>query len=305
MRSTASILRSASRTYSTAAPSTRALKVLIVDAYAPASREGFRQFNMPTAGELYTQMLKTVAPRGVDVQCTVIHPADEDFEKPDVGEYDGLAFSGSSFSVYDDVPGVRKQIDLTHEAFDKQVPCFGSCWGLQILAYAAGAAVELNPRGREYGIGRKISLTTEGRAHPLFQGKKATFDAFISHSDEVVHMSPNMINLAGNDHSRVQALALNINNCEHWAVQYHPEYTLGYISRMTVSRTERLMNMGFFKTEEDLKSFSADLAEIDADPTRFDLKWKYGIDADVLDPSIMLVEPRNWIKHLLSLPSKC
>jgi len=82
--------------------------------------------------------------------------------------------------------GVTKQIELTHQCFDKQVPCFGSCWGLQIIAQAAGAKVELNPRGREYGIGRKISLTSEGRAHAMFEGKKSTFDAFISHSDEVI-----------------------------------------------------------------------------------------------------------------------
>jgi GMP synthase-like glutamine amidotransferase len=56
----------------------------------------------------------------------------------------------------------------------------------------------------------------------MFEGKKATFDAFISHSDEVVHMPSNVINLGGNDHSRVQAIAANINGCEHWAVQYHP-----------------------------------------------------------------------------------
>merc|ERR1711871_1776583 len=152
-------------------------------------------------------MLKSVAPRGVTIEETIVYPADEDYEVPDVSQFDGLAFSGSSFSVNDDEPGVHKQIELTHQAFDAQVPCFGSCWGLQILVKAAGGDIQLNPRGREYGVGRKISLTPEGRAHPMFEGKKATFDAWISHSDEVVHMSPNLINLAGNDHSRVQAIA--------------------------------------------------------------------------------------------------
>jgi len=224
--------------------------------------------------------------------------ADEGFEIPDISGYDGLAFSGSSYSVYSDVPGVKKQIELTKQAFEQRIPCFGSCWGLQIIAYAAGASVELNPRGREYGIGRKISLTPEGRAHPMFEGKKSTFDAFISHSDEVVHLPQNAINLAGNHHSRVQALVLNINNCEHWAVQYHPEYTVDYIATMTISRTERLLGLGFFKTEADLLTFSEDLHDLSKDLARFDLKWKYGIDEDVLDADIRLIEPRNWIKKL-------
>ena len=191
--------------------------------------------------------------------------------------------------------GVHKQIELTHQAFDAQVPCFGSCWGLQILVKAAGGDIQLNPRGlfcgascsflthggcpgREYGVGRKISLTPEGRAHPMFEGKKATFDAWISHSDEVVHMPSTVINLGGNDHSRVQAIAANINGCEHWAVQYHPviillidldisvrakhdrllwqEYSLSYIAQMTISRTERLMKMGFFPSEEALHEYA-------------------------------------------------
>jgi len=303
------------RRLTTVSKAAKTLNVLVVDAYAPASRQGsyqlcelflsrvnrFRDFNLPMAGDLYTQMLQKVAPRGVEVETTIVYPADDSYTAPDVTEYDGLAFSGSSYSVYEDVPGVTRQIELTHECFDKQVPCFGSCWGLQILAYAAGASVELNPRGREYGIGRKISLTPEGRGHPLFEGKKSTFDAFISHSDEVVHMPRNIVNLAGNDHSRVQALALSINNCEHWAVQYHPEYSLGYISQMTVSRTERLMKMGFFQSEEDLRTFSQDLATIHEDSSRFDLKWKYGIDEDVMNPDLMLIEPKNWIRRLLSL----
>jgi len=291
-----SFTRSFSNANKTAAR--KKLNICVVDSYAPESRIGFKEYDMPLAGELYSDMLKTVAARGVDVDTTIIYPADEDFEIPDISGYDGLAFSGSSYSVYDTVPGVKKQIQLTHQAFAERIPCFGSCWGLQILASAAGGSVQLNPRGREYGIGRKLSLTLEGRAHPLFEGKKSTFDAFISHSDEVVHLPPNAINLAGNDHSRVQALVLNINNCEHWAVQYHPEYTLDYIATMTISRTERLLSMGFFASEKDLLNFAEDLHELAKDNSRFDLKWKYGIDDDILDPNIRQVEPRNWIKRL-------
>jgi len=95
---------------------------------------------------------------------------------------------------------------------------------------------------------------------------------------KVVHSPRNLVNLAGNDHSRVQAIAVNVNNCEHWAVQYHPEYSLDYISKMTVSRTERLLSMGFFKDEAALLDYASELQELSDDEARFDLKWKYGID---------------------------
>ena len=47
---------------------------------------------------------------------------------------------------------------------------------------------------------------------------------------------------------------------------------------MTVSRTERLLKMGFFKDEAALLAFSEELQELSDDKARFDLKWKYGID---------------------------
>ena len=35
------------------------------------------------------------------------------------------------------------------------------------------------------GIARKISLTEEGKKHPMYEGKNPVFDAFTSHNDEV------------------------------------------------------------------------------------------------------------------------
>jgi GMP synthase (glutamine-hydrolysing) len=72
---------------------------------------------------------------------------------------------------------------------------------------------------------------------------------------------------------------------------------------MTISRTERLMDMGFFPSEEALHLYAQELKDLEADETRFDLKWKYGIDQDVMDGDIKLVEVRNWIKRLASSPA--
>ncbi len=74
------------------------------------------------------------------------------------------------------------------------------------------------------GIGRKIGLTPEGRSHPLFVGRSNVFDAYISHYDEITHMPPNGLVLAGNSFTRVQAVAVNHLKGSFWALQYHPEY---------------------------------------------------------------------------------
>src|SRR6266403_1796200 len=71
--------------------------------------------------------------------------------------------------------------DILHPADPgAKVPSFGSCWAAQMAVVAAGGMVRANPRGREMGIARKIALTPEGRGHPLYAGKGAVFDAFIS-----------------------------------------------------------------------------------------------------------------------------
>eukprot|EP00658_Telonema_sp_P-2_P032261 TRINITY_DN23934_c0_g1_i1.p1 TRINITY_DN23934_c0_g1~~TRINITY_DN23934_c0_g1_i1.p1 ORF type:complete len:292 (-),score=68.40 TRINITY_DN23934_c0_g1_i1:290-1165(-) len=275
------------------------VRILVVDSYAKASRDGFLDFNMPLAGHLYSDMIKRCPPANAQVETDIVYPADPGFVTPDLKQYDGVAWSGSSFSVYADDLGVKQQIEMAKKCFEEKVPSFGSCWGLQIAAYAVGGHFELNPLGREFGIGRKMSLTPEGRGHPLFTGKKSTFDAFISHSDHVVYIPRTCLNLAGNDHSSVQALSVRKNSTEFWAVQYHPEYTIDYVAKMTLSRVDRLLKLGFFKTEHALRQFAEEWEEIARDPAGSqDLKWKYGIDADVLDDDLREVEPANWVRYV-------
>jgi hypothetical protein len=54
------------------------------------------------------------------------------------------------------------------------------------------------------GLARKIVLTPEGRAHPMYDGKPTVFDAFTSHEDEVTHIPQASVILAGNEWTRIQ-----------------------------------------------------------------------------------------------------
>ncbi len=78
------------------------------------------------------------------------------------------------------------------EAFASRVPFFGSCWGLQVAAAAAGGAVRLNPREREIGFARKITLTADGRGHTMHEGRPIAFGAPTVHSDEVGTLPPDI-----------------------------------------------------------------------------------------------------------------
>ena len=121
---------------------------------------------------------------------------------------------------------------------------------------------------------------------------------FESHSDEVTELPEGVVLLAGNDHTRVQAMAVDRNGTSSWFVQYHPEYDLKYFSSLIRIRTERMTSMGFFKKEEDVGVYCDELNELHDDPARLDLLWKYGIDSDIIDVGIKQAEVKNWVAHL-------
>ncbi len=64
-----------------------------------------------------------------------------------------------------------------------------------------------------------------------------------------------------------------------------------------LKREEKLTGEGYFRSHEDLANFVSDLKTIYKDPARKDLRWKYGIDEDVLSDDIRELEFANWIKY--------
>ena len=272
-------------------------RFLVVDGYTREGREGLKAGGATPAGELYDRMLKKCLP-GAAVD--VVYPADPDSALPQgaaIDQYDGVAWTGSSLTVYADDPNVTPQIEFARAAFEAKVPSFGSCWAAQIAVVAAGGRCAPNFKGREMGFARKIALTSEGRAHPLYHGKKSVFDAFISHEDEVTHLPPGGVLLAGNDHSQVQAVAVTHKGGVFWGLQYHPEYDLHELARLCYCRKQRLTDMGFFKDLDAAQEYVDKLEALYQDPARKDIAWLLGIDQDVTNEDIRQAEVRNWIEH--------
>jgi GMP synthase (glutamine-hydrolysing) len=213
-----------------------------------------------------------------------------------VGDFDGVWISGSPFNAYRlDQPSVRDQIALTREIWDKGIPAFGSCWGLQVMTAALGGTVHLNPRGREIGIARNIFLTDAGRQHQMHRGKGPAFDAVCAHEDEVVQLPACATLLASNAMSRVQAAAMRDGERCFWGVQYHPEFELATVAGIISLATARQISEGRARSEADVQAVVADLRALNDDPQRNDLAWKHGVGADVLDPTRRTLEFRNWL----------
>ena len=182
------------------------------------------------------------------------------------------------------------------------MPSFGSCWAAQIAVVAAGGLCAANPRGREMGIARKITLTAEGRGHPMYIGKPSVFNGFISHEDEVTHLPPGAIVLATNAFTRVQAVCVTYRGGTCWALQYHPEYDLHELARLAYCRIPKLIKGGFFIDREAGEDYVEKLECLHSNPERGELAWLLGIDEDVTNEDVRLCEVRNWVEQLV-IPS--
>jgi len=298
------LLRNLSTT-TTAAPKT-SLRILVVDGYQEKSREEFEKTGLPLASTLYSNMLREQGLfDDIHLEFDTIFPCQKGFQMKDTNleDYDGACFTGSSMSAYSTDPDCTIQIEIMKDLFKRNISTFGSCWGIQIAAMAIGGNVELSPKGREVGIGRKVSVTESGKNHPMFRDKKNVFEAFMSHSDEVTTIPDSDVVevLAGNDHSKVQAMSVQHGDTESWFVQYHPEYDLKYFAGLISTRKKRMTDMGFFLKEDDIDLYVQELCDLHENPELKHVKWKYGIDDDIMDTNIKRREVRNWLRYLREL----
>ena len=149
------------------------------------------------------------------------------------------------------------------------------------------------------GLARKLHLTPEGLKHPMYEGKPPVFDGFISHDDEITKLPEGGESLASNEFTKIQSVSVKHKKGIFWAPQYHPEYDLHEVARLIIAREEKLLKQNYFQNHDELMAYVKDLESIFSDNSRKDLRWKYGIDEDVLSDEIRQLEFVNWLNKLV------
>src|SRR6266508_6166334 len=153
-----------------------------------------------------------------DERFVVVDARNAELPEPDCA---GVIITGSPASTYDGDAWIARSEDFLRRAADRSVPLYGVCFGHQLLAQTFGGKVEKCRHGWELGT-VTVTLTSEGRADPLFSAVPASFSAQQSHGDVVVELPPGAVVLAQNDHCADQAFRLG----DHiWGTQFHPEFT--------------------------------------------------------------------------------
>jgi len=158
---------------------------------------------------------------------------------PDIAPHDALVVMGGPMGVYeaDRYPHLANEIELIHRAVESDVPVLGVCLGSQLLAAALGSRVR--PARKELGW-LPVTLTTEGKADPLFAGLPATFTVLHWHGD-AFDPPPGSISLASSEATPCQAFR----HGPHVGFLFHMEMSEGMIRALV---------------EQDLESGYADVA---------------------------------------------
>jgi GMP synthase (glutamine-hydrolysing) len=274
-----------------------ALRFLVVEGNTRPARKRHAASYGVTPAQSYAAVLQEIEP---DIFCDIAHPADEGANLPDpagLEAYDRIVLTGSALNIYDLGPEVTRQIELMRAVYASGRPAFGSCWGIQVGAVAAGGEVKKNPLGREVGFARNITLSDAGRVHPMLAGRPAAYDAPAIHLDIIAAPPDDCTVLAANRMAGIQAAEIRVNGGALWAVQYHPEFSLAEIGTILDSHRQMLVNEGFCATLEEAAAYAAELKALHADPSRRDLAWRHGLDGEVLDPVRRTTEIRNFVNH--------
>lgn len=283
----------------------RPISILILNCYPKQSRDNFDLSGVGHPHNFFIDFLNRYVPAVKTTICFAADPGDMLSPGVQINDFDGIIWTGSDLTIYHlDDKRVTDQIAFAQAVYDYGVPSYGSCWGIQMAAVAAGGEVQKCPKGREWSIGRNIRLTNAGRQSPFLEGKPDIYDGFEMHLDEVTRVPQGAVVLASNDHCEIQALEVKYKKGTFWAAQYHPEYNLLEMAKLIAARTVPLTNEGFFPNQDAVYQYANDMTALHQNVKNEGLRRKLDIGDDIIDKQIREQELRNWINHLV-IPNLC
>jgi GMP synthase (glutamine-hydrolysing) len=151
-------------------------------------------------------------------QVSVVDPHVEPL--PDPQRYSGVILTGSHSMVTDREDWSERTARWILSVMEREIPLLGICYGHQLIAYARGAEVGVNPRGREIGT-VEITLRDPARTDALFASLPTRFRAHASHTQSVLRLPPGATWLASSDRDPHHAYRIG---AKTWGVQFHPEF---------------------------------------------------------------------------------
>jgi GMP synthase (glutamine-hydrolysing) len=167
----------------------------------------------------------------------------------------GIVITGSAACIGDGDSWLQELSDFLTQSMHQQIPCFGVCFGHQILAHISGSLVG---KMSQPEVGWKTIQVQEEAS--LFAGVSGTFGCFLSHEDGVLFAGDEIDVLASSDECAVQAFRHK--SYPVYGIQFHPEMPLEESRALLRYRAEKhpQLNIDVLK-EEKLLIDNADVAK--------------------------------------------
>jgi len=128
---------------------------------------------------------------------------------------DAIIILGAPESANDDLPYLKKEIELIREAVKKEIPVLGICLGAQLIAKAFGARVY---KGTKKEIGFYNDIEFDNTKSSIFKGIKSPALVFHWHGD-TFDLPENAIRLAHSKDYENQAIKIG----SAVGIQFHLE----------------------------------------------------------------------------------
>ncbi|NQW29382.1 MAG: glutamine-hydrolyzing GMP synthase [Ignavibacteria bacterium] len=160
-------------------------------------------------GSQYTQIIaRKVREAGVYAE---IHPYSISKAELQSLHPKGVILSGGPNSVYAENAPLP-----SFDVFSLGVPILGICYGLQLIAYQLGGAVDKAAR-REFGRASLVIDDTDD----IFKDMGPTTQVWMSHGDHLTAIPPDFVRIAHTENAEI--CAIKSVDKQIWGVQFHPE----------------------------------------------------------------------------------
>lgn len=138
-------------------------------------------------------------------------------EKPiqPVNTYDGIVIGGGSHNLHQNLPFFETARSVVRDAIDNAIPTLGIGLGHQLIGQEFGGNIRKSP---EIGV-VDLTLTLQGKNHPLFLDVPEKFFCHTNHHFMVSNLPNDVTQLARNE-DQYQAVEYTPTM---WGVQFHPD----------------------------------------------------------------------------------
>ncbi|MCW4149279.1 glutamine amidotransferase [Halomonas sp. 18H] len=150
-----------------------------------------------------------------------VYDARHDGTPPQLAQGDGLVITGSHAMVSHAEAWSEALKPWLVDAWQRNLPMLGVCYGHQLMAAALGGESGFHPAGRKSGTYR-VELTQAVEADPLFGALPRQLAVQLTHAQSVLQPPACAAILGHNGHDPYQALRYGP---RQWSVQFHPEFT--------------------------------------------------------------------------------